>query len=70
MASKSKARPYNKTLSCHNTKGAANTEAKSKRNAGWTAKVEKNNSTGKWCIKSAGKRKKPGKKRGGRARKR
>ena len=45
-----------KKVSCHNTKGAANKEAKRLRAAGKTAQVKKND--GKHCVFSAGKRKK------------
>lgn len=45
-----------KKVSCHNTKSAANKKAKSMRAAGKTARVVK--SDGKYCVTSAGNRKK------------
>ena len=44
--------------SCHKTKTAAKKEQKRKHEAGYTATVRKDAKTGKWCIFSAGKKKK------------
>jgi hypothetical protein len=47
-----------KKVSCHNTKGAANKAAKAMRTAGKTARVATKNKDGKYCVSTAGKRKK------------
>lgn len=47
-----------KKVSCHNTKGAAKKAAKKMREAGKTATVGNKNKDGKYCVSSAGKRKK------------
>jgi hypothetical protein len=52
-----KKRVYKK-VSCHNTKSAATKAAKNMRAAGKTAKVATKNKDGKYCVSSAGKRKK------------
>lgn len=51
-----KKRVYKK-VSCHTTKTAAKKAAEKLRSAGKTATVAPKNKDGKYCVKSAGKRK-------------
>lgn len=52
-----KKRTYKK-VSCHTTKTAAKKAAESLRKGGKTARVAPKNKDGKYCVSSAGKRKK------------